>query len=185
MVGSATTTHRCGLATVVMVHVPTAEAPILLHIGTKQPRIAHYVQQYGGQPTILVGTIAYNSRHAEPAGSFPPKPEIADQLGLRHLPAPTLRIKDSDKPTVNLSTPPRHNHTPCCRLGPPNRAACTNKLHWLPLQGASHQTQREPLHRNFPAGTPCGVALPDRQLCHPRACEPGNCDSTTGSMDQP
>ena len=90
--------------TVVMVHVPTAEAPTLLHIGTKQPRIAHYVQQYAGQPTILVGTIAHNSRHAEPAGSFLKAPEMADQLGLKHLPAPTLRIKDSNKPTVNLST---------------------------------------------------------------------------------
>ena len=55
----------------------------------QQPRIAHYVQQYAEQPTILVGTIA---------------PRLADQLGLRHLPAPTLRIKDSDKPTINLST---------------------------------------------------------------------------------
>ena len=80
------------------------QAPILLHIGTKQPRIAHYVQQYAEQPTILVGTTAYNSRQAEPAGSLPSALNLADQLGLRHLPAPTLRIKNSDKPTINLST---------------------------------------------------------------------------------
>ena len=90
--------------TLVMVHVPTAEVPILLHIGTKQPRIAHYVQQYAEQHTILVGTIAYNSRQAEPAGSFFRELNLADQLGLKHLPAPTLRIKDSNKPTINLST---------------------------------------------------------------------------------
>ena len=89
--------------TVVMVYAPTAEAPILLHIGIKQPRIAHYVQQYAEQPTILVGTIAYNSRHAEPAGSIPTAPSLADQLGLRHLPAPALRIKNNDKPTISLS----------------------------------------------------------------------------------
>ena len=89
--------------TTVMVHVPSAEAPILLHIGTKQPRIAHYVQHYAEQQTILVGTIAYNSRQAEPASSHPRASSLAEQLGLQHLPAPTLRIKDSDKPTVSLS----------------------------------------------------------------------------------
>ena len=89
--------------TVVLIHMPSAEAPILLHIGTKQPRIAHYVQQYAEQPSILVGTIAYNSRQAEPAGSYPKASSLAEQLGLQHLPAPTLRIKDNDKPTVSLS----------------------------------------------------------------------------------
>ena len=38
--------------TVILVHVPSAEAPILLHIGTKRPRVAHYVQQYAGKQTI-------------------------------------------------------------------------------------------------------------------------------------
>ena len=89
--------------TTVMVHVPSAESPILLHIGTKQPCIAHYVQHYAEQPTILVGTIAYNSRQAEPAGRHPRASSLAEQLGLQHLPAPTLRIKDSEKPTVSLS----------------------------------------------------------------------------------
>ena len=167
-----------GLATVVMVHVPTAEAPILLHIGTKQPRIAHYVQQYGGQPTILVGTIAYNSRHAEPAGSFPPIPEIADQLGLRRLPAPHCASKTVTSQPSTLAHTEAQSHA-MLPTGT-TQSSCTHQ------QAALAATTRRisPTAPSDRTGTPRRVALPHRQLCHPRACEPSNCNSTTGSMDQ-
>ena len=88
--------------TIVLAHVPTAEPPILLHIGTKRPQVAHYVQQYAGQQTILGGTIAYNHRSAEPEPTHGVNLQLADQLSLAHLPAPTLRINTTETVTASL-----------------------------------------------------------------------------------
>ena len=99
--------------TTVMVHVPSAEAPILLHIGTKQPRIAHYVQHYAEQPTILVGTIAYNSRQAEPAGSHPQSKQPGRTTGTPTPASPYATHQRQRQANHQPQRAPRHNHTAC------------------------------------------------------------------------
>ena len=46
--------------TVILVHIPAAAAPTLLHIGSKQPHSAYYVQQWAEQTAILVWHTACN-----------------------------------------------------------------------------------------------------------------------------
>ena len=100
--------------TTVMVHVPSAESPILLHIGTKQPCIAHYVQHYAEQPTILVGTASRTRGPSSPSKQ-PRRTAGAPTPASTHTTHQRQR-----KTNCQPQRTPRHNHTACSRLGLPN-----------------------------------------------------------------
>ena len=89
--------------TVILVHLPTASTPTLLHIGSKQPRTAYYVQHLPEPTHVLVGHIASHSTAQQISKRETQQPELAEQLGLAYLPSPTLRIKESDTVTVSLA----------------------------------------------------------------------------------
>ena len=89
--------------TVILVHLPTASMPTLLHIGSKQPRTAYYVQHLPEPTHVLVGHIASHSTAQQISRREIQQPELAEQLGLAYLPSPTLRIKESDTVTVSLA----------------------------------------------------------------------------------
>ena len=77
--------------------------PTLLHIGSKQPRTAYYVQHLPEPTHVLVGHIASHSTAQQISKREIQQPELAEQLGLAYLPSPTLRIKESDTVTVSLA----------------------------------------------------------------------------------
>ena len=89
--------------TVILVHLPTASTPTLLHIGSKQPRTAYYVQHLPEPTHVLVGHIASHSTAQQISTRETQQPELAEQLGLAYLPSPTLRIKERDTVTVSLA----------------------------------------------------------------------------------
>ena len=89
--------------TVILVHIPAAAAPTLLHIGSKQPHSAYYVQQWAEQTAILVGHIACNKRPWQIHTTCLHQPNLTEQLSLAQLPAPTLRIKETEAVTISLA----------------------------------------------------------------------------------
>ena len=88
---------------VILIHVPSASTPTLLHIGSKQPTSAIYVQQFAEQAAILVGHIACNKLPLQLEDTCLRQPNLARQLNLAQLPAPALRIKESEAVTISLA----------------------------------------------------------------------------------
>ena len=103
MVGSPTTRDCCNTADANSDHLPSASTPTLLHIGSKQPTSAIYVQQFTEQAAILVGHIACNKHPLQVEGACQQQPNLARQLNLAQLPAPVLRIKESEAVTISLA----------------------------------------------------------------------------------
>ena len=89
--------------TVILIHVPSASTPTLLHIGSKQPTSAIYVQQFAEQAAIRAGHIACNKLPLQLKGTCLRQPNLARQLNLAQLPAPALRIKESEAVTISLA----------------------------------------------------------------------------------
>ena len=89
--------------TVILIHVPSASTPTLLHIGSKQPTSAIYVQQFTEQAAILVGHIACIKLPLQIEDAYLRQPNLARQLNLAQLPAPALRIKESEAVTTSLA----------------------------------------------------------------------------------
>ena len=89
--------------TVILIHLPSASTPTLLHIGSKQPTSAIYVQRFTEQQAILVGHIACHKRSLQVEDAQQQQPNLARQLHLAQLPAPVLRIKETEAVTVSLA----------------------------------------------------------------------------------
>ena len=89
--------------TVILIHLPSASTPTLLHIGSKQPTSAIYVQQFTEQAAILVGHIACHKHPLQVEDAYQQQPNLARQLHLAQLPAPVLRIKEAEAVTISLA----------------------------------------------------------------------------------
>ena len=79
--------------TVILVQLPSADAPMLFQIGAKSPTQAWYIQQRSNQSTILIGHIASECRKAsrEPPAVADKRP-LAERLGFSLLPAPDFLL---------------------------------------------------------------------------------------------
>ena len=87
----------------ILIHLPSASTPTLLHIGSKQPTSAIYVQQFTEQAAILIGHIACHKHPLQVEDAYQQQPNLARQLHLAQLPAPVLRIKETEAVTISLA----------------------------------------------------------------------------------